>query len=807
MTIDGLMKRSRDAARRAREALAAAEPNRNRTGLTAAAGPLAEISADADLVRTVREIEAELDDRQRRLQSLRRNPDRPPEVRRRQVAQLEAEIAQLKAARHELEDDARAILLPAQPKPKPRFPGPAVEITDVGATNESRPSRSGSPPHPPIGARLTRIDDTPASAPRQAARSLGSPRAQPEDGRIPDTSGGERARRNTVSPPTKASARDNWIADLPVVPLTAAGAVDVDALRTGQVYRIPESAGGGLGRWTSGLFYNYDRKADWDFRSVADLDAYSGVSGQPTPEDRWDWPGNKIKAGSDYTPAIYLEKPDIDRFNSEGNDGVRAHQGDDEVSFRRGDGPVFLTLPDDAAAVLVRNWSDFRPRLKLLSRLFADDLPLEEVRRLVEAEVYKDIPESERSKPSAMKPDGTVYAFHDPNGGQRLIADFRMRAFDEMVDGIRRGASDEEVAQLIHEFQEIMLPELMGASRFISEFFKDMVPGLNNLRSGFHLRNDLIELEEEWKEGDIAGLAGNSALLLLDTLGLLPVVGSAFAPVRTALKKGARAIGRALPRLDGLVAQAQLWKHQLQSPNLTRKIDASRVFGEAFTDLPKDIQRRVRPKINFVFGHAGEQHQGNLLGRMDPAAEQQIRVNIPANLRPMLGGHQSRIYDGLARKATDILVEDIMGWLGRLTGRRWDGFQAGFKHYEFKTGAARNRFQDVIDAFANENPAQLTDTLGNAVDNVRMTRIYPEQIPMELAIAHAEIGFQQLVANNVIDAMTSRMLLDAMRTSYKRGTKLIGLFDYAGLYVNLLAAAGHRVRATTSGDTTEKGDY
>ncbi|MDH3231831.1 MAG: hypothetical protein OEN55_18725, partial [Alphaproteobacteria bacterium] len=72
-------------------------------------------------------------------------------------------------------------------------------------------------------------------------------------------------------------------------------------------------------------------------------------------------------------------------------------------------------------------------------------------------------------------------------------------------------------------------------------------------------------------------------------------------------------------------------------------------------------------------------------------------------------------------------------------------------------------------------------------------------------IAHAEMRFGRLVANHVIDATTSRKLLDAMRNSYKRGTKLIGLLDYAGLYVNLLAAAGHRIRATTPDYTTEKG--
>lgn len=803
MTIEVIMKRSRDAARRAREALAAAELRGNQKDLAVAARPLEEIGANADLVGRLRVLDQKLEDSQRRLRALRQDTDRPPEARRREVARLEEEIAQLTVARRNLEEEIRTILLPAPPKPKPRFPGPAGKLTEAGTASENPSLQPGPASALPESAGKTRIDVAPTSVPRAAADNLTSAPIQEKSGQNPADPSGDRGMPNSGATAATVNARDNWAAGLPAVPLTNAGLVDADALRARQVYRMPESAGGGLGRWTNGLFYNFDGKSDWNYRSVAQLDAYSGVSGRRTPEEQLDWLVKWLKSGGVLMPAIFAEAPDIDNFNRNVGGGIRALQGDDVVSFRLEDGPVFLTLPDDAAAVLVRNWGDFGPRVNLLARLFADDLSPEDMRRMVEAEVYKSIPESERDKPSAMNPDGTMYAFDDPYGGQRRIAEYRLHAFDEMADGIRRGASDEEVAELIRDFQEIMLPELMGAGRFLKEFVKDAVPGLNNVRSAFHLWNDIIELEEEWKEGDIAGLAGNSVLLLLDGLGLIPIVGSAFAPVRNALKKGGRAFVRTVPRLDGLVSQAQLWKHRRQWRNLSHTIDPSRIFGTVFDKLLPDIQGKVRGKTNFAFGHAGEEYQQGLLFRMDPAARRQTRVNVAEFDHPELPRVRARTYDGLARNATDLIVEDIMGWLGPLIGRQRNWFQAGFKHHEFKTGGSNNLLQNVIDAFANNNPGTLTDVFGNAVERVERARIYPDQIPMGLAIQHAQERFAQLVANNVIDAITSRELLDAMRASYERGTKFIGLFDYAGLYVNLLAAAGHRSRAMPSGDATE----
>lgn len=585
------------------------------------------------------------------------------------------------------------------------------------------------------------------------------------------------------------------------LPLTVEGEVDEDALVPGAVYRIPESAGGGAGRWTNGLFYNFDSKADWNFRSAADLDAYSGASDDPTPEERTDEMRRWVKSGGDYSPSVFLKEPDIAEFNSDNSEGIRAVQGDDEISFSLGDGPVFLRLPDDAAAVLVRNWNEFKPRLKLLSQLFAENVSPEEMRRRIEAEVYKGIPKSERAKPSAMKPDGRMYAFDDQYGGQRLIAQLRMRAFDEMVEGIRRGATGEELAGLIGEFQQIMLPELMGASRLVTEFVKDMVPGLNNVRSGIHFWNDLIEIEEEWKEGDILGLAGNSALLLLDGLGMIPIVGSAFAPVRSAAKKGARALGKALPRLDALVAQAQVWKHARQWSNQNHKIDPSRIFGETFDRLPRNVQGWVRMKTNFAMGAAGNAYMLRIMRRMDRDAADEVLVRFPDELGSGIKGN--RYYDMSARRATAILAEDIIGWLAKRFGRRWNNIAARLEHYEVKTGGAiKGPRQTRRDEHAMANPGTVGDI---PVTNIRDIRIFAEQIPMEFALADAGPRLDELVEEGIIDMMTSRVLLDAMEKQYRRGTRFIGLFDYAGLFVNLLAAGGHRAGSAPEEKATHGG--
>jgi hypothetical protein len=611
-----------------------------------------------------------------------------------------------------------------------------------------------------------------------------------------------RPRPAEVDAEDQDSARGFRMFDLP---LTTEGAVDTHALVAGSAYRIPDSAGGGAGQWKGGAFYNFDGKADWNFRSAADLDAYSGASDGPTPEERAARRRTWIKSGGDFSPAVFLEEPDIANFNSKNSEGIRAVQGDDEISFSLGEGPVFLTLPDDAAAVLVRNWDEFKPRLKLLSQLFAENVSPEEMRRRIEAEVYRGIPLSERAKPSAINPDGMTYVSDDPYGGQRFIADLRMRAFDEMIKGIRDGATDEELAGLIGEFQKVMLPELLGASRLVSEFVKDMVPGLNNVRSGIHFWNDLIEIEEEWKEGDILGLAGNSAFLLLDGLGMVPIVGSAFTPVRSAAKKGARALGKALPRLDALVAQAQVWKHARQWSNLDHKIDPSRIFGEAFDRLPRNVQDWVRMKTNFAMGHAANEYLRGVLRRMDPRAAHEVRVQFPAELgRPLRG---PRTYDMVARRATAILVEDIMGGLARRLGRRWDNFRASWEHYEFKSGKqTKSAAQRRRDEHAMANPG----TVGrppSPVTNIRDIRIFPEQIPMEFALADAEERLGELVEKGIIDMMTSRMLLDAMEKQYKRGTRFIGLFDYAGLFVNLLAAGGHRAGSAPAEEATNEGSY
>lgn len=151
-----------------------------------------------------------------------------------------------------------------------------------------------------------------------------------------------------------------------------------------------------------------------------------------------------------------------------------------------------------------------------------------------------------------------------------------------------------------------------------------------------------------------------------------------------------------------------------------------------------------------------------------------------------------RTYDMMARRALAILVEDIVGGFARRFGRRWDNFHANWEHYEFKTGKQiKEPSQKSRDEYAMANP----DAVGDPpVTNIRDIRIFPKQIPIEFVVADAERRLGELVNAGIIDGLTRSTLIDVMIAESKRGTKLIGLFDYVGLYVNLLAASGHRAR-------------
>ncbi|MDH5556624.1 MAG: hypothetical protein OEZ03_04690, partial [Alphaproteobacteria bacterium] len=277
------------------------------------------------------------------------------------------------------------------------------------------------------------------------------------------------------------------------LPLTAEGRVDESALRPGAVYRIPDSAGGGTGQWKSGAFYNFDQKSDWRLRTAADLDAYSGASDAPTPEERDEEAladieeGLEIvKAGSAFTPAVIATKEDIDRFNEGDRGGIRAVGGDDEIVFDLGDGEEFLALPDDAAAHVIRNWEKYGPRLAFLSKLQDETLSPEERRRLVEEEVHRDVRAAESRGPVSPIGGRAAAMLQSKRSELRRVAEARLQAYDDLVAAMDSGATDEEVAELLENFQQAMLPELLGWGPVIGEVVKDLVPGLSNVRSAIH---------------------------------------------------------------------------------------------------------------------------------------------------------------------------------------------------------------------------------------------------------------------------------------------------------------------------------
>jgi hypothetical protein len=246
-----------------------------------------------------------------------------------------------------------------------------------------------------------------------------------------------------------------------------------------------------------------------------------------------------IKSGSAFTPAVRVTEEELDQFNKADRGGIRAVGGDDEVIFDLGDGEEFLALPDEAAAYVLRNWEKYEPRLAFLSKLQDETLSPEERRRLVEEEVYRDVRAAESRGPISPTGGRAAAMLQSKRSELRRVAEARLQAYDDLVTAMDSSATDEEIAELLENFQQAILPELLGWGPVIGEVVKDLVPGLSNVRSAIHAWNDLIEIAEEFEEGDVLGLVGNSGMLLLDVLGMIPVVGSAVAPVRTALKSGA----------------------------------------------------------------------------------------------------------------------------------------------------------------------------------------------------------------------------------------------------------------------------
>jgi hypothetical protein len=293
--------------------------------------------------------------------------------------------------------------------------------------------------------------------------------------------------------------------------------------------------------------------------------------------------------------------------------------------------------------------------LGLLSKLQDETFSPEDRRRLLEEEVYRDVRAAESRGPLSPIGGRAAAMLQSKRSEFRRVAEARLQAYDDLVAAMDSGATDEEVTELLENFQQAMLPELLGLGPVIGEVVKDLVPGLSNVRSAIHAWNDLIEIAEEIEEGDVLGVVGNSGMLLLDVVGVIPVVGSAATAVRTALKSGAKGTVRALGRTaTGQIAKRWMSRRRLAKymNTATDKLKSKSVeeyFGKVWDDLPPRMQLLLRKRLPFFVGRAGELE---MIKRAREAGFEVIEKLSKRRfgLSALKGGRQSRVFDFLTEE-------------------------------------------------------------------------------------------------------------------------------------------------------------
>lgn len=424
------------------------------------------------------------------------------------------------------------------------------------------------------------------------------------------------------------------------IPRTGEGKADLGALNSTHAYRLPAAIGEAVvrprgnalvpvvdlsGSRQGQSFTETDRPIDAPYSGqVAPVPALIGEGSVGLPDER-PIPGQdpskvltgadvleKVKKGSALTQAVNLTDDELREYSQKNGDGVRALRDGGEILFSLGDGDEFLTLPVDAAAYVIRNWDSYRSRLALLRKLQDASLPPEELRRLVEDEVYKGIPVHLRNRMGG--PGWIAIEGSDPDEyGQRAAA-AKLKAYDDLVAALDAGASEETITELFENFQQAMFPELLGWGAVFSDIVKDLAPGLGNFRSGIFAWNDLIEIANDFNDGDLLGLIGNSGMLVLDSLGMIPAVNSAFAPVRIAVKSGGRRALRAAGRapvariVTRWQARYRLAKYLRTTTDSLKSRSIEEYFGKVWKDLPPRMQGVLRKRFQYFVGRSGEMH-------------------------------------------------------------------------------------------------------------------------------------------------------------------------------------------------------
>ena len=559
------------------------------------------------------------------------------------------------------------------------------------------------------------------------------------------------------------------------LPLTAEGQVNESALRPGAVYRVPDSAGGGTGQWKSGMFYNFDQKGDWRLRTVGDLDAYAGASDAPTPEERDEQAMDDLDKA--FMPAADMNDDDIGKFKKETGYGLT--RGEGGFTLTDPSGRELFDLANEDAAELARIWSpEIASQIATMGLPWREDLTPEEKRKLLAEAIGAD-----KLGPARKYITGRGRAANASRDAKRHLIQLRMKAYDDLAAAMERGASGEEIGELLGEFHAAMLPEVLGTERFVREFLMDLVPGLGNVRSFRHLQNDIAEIDRAIETGEWDDAAWASGMAVLDFIGIFPG--------GNVLKGLARGAVDLVPYARRALAERSIRRlaRQWNDPDI-EKVNARMFFGDVFDEFSLEMQEKLRGLLNDRIGKGGGEKILEGLGKqMDPSAGRGVPVKLPSGQGFL---SMTREYDLEARYWSDI-VASKNATLGRLA--RWlvnagdeaaSGAKAEVKKFELKVGErGKPPREDLPDTYFRENPDVARK---NGVNEIVDLRMDPKEIPIVFVMDDLSGHLNKWVKQGRLSRSDADVLQQAMKQMMSKGTSNMSLKDYTGLLARLAAA-------------------
>lgn len=435
-------------------------------------------------------------------------------------------------------------------------------------------------------------------------------------------------------------------------------------------------------------------------------------------------------------------------------------------------GRSLAMLREDRAAELADRVDDYGDRIGLLELVDRDDISFDEKLRIA-TRMLRPVDPAEYAAARRHSPHSRARA--------RAIAMGRIQTRDRLTEtawtAFHRAVQDLELGVprdiAMAPLQKALFPELYDPQRVVTDFLKDAMLGLGSIRSFKSALNEGRLAYDAFDEGDWGEGSEHAVKGLIDAVGSLPALSS--------IKAGAKA----LPYGKAFWASGQLGIAGRRFHAINDKIDAEKLLGETFKNLPEKLKTRIRLTTANVYGAAGEKYISDLAKTIDSLGHRPGMVQIPKSSAARSG---RRFFDYYHRALTDVMLDDMAAGYAKFMGKAAPAPRSG-SHIEVKTGGAiKNKRQDYVDGWLLNN-ADFAAQQG--VSGIRNYRVLPRELPIDFIVKDMDERFRKMVREKVLNPEDAALMLESLARQKASGVRAINALNYFGL-MSRLGMSGYR---------------